>query len=110
MSKVHPGFTLSQLIETTATELRAVREKNVSDPIIQLTGCELELAVTVSAEGSAGIKFWVVDASTKAAGSTVSKIKLTFNPVGGAVAAVAQTETKTGELPKRAKPIKDEDV
>jgi hypothetical protein len=41
-------------------------------------GCDLELAVTVKGEAGGGIKFWVVDASTKIAGETVSKVKLSF--------------------------------
>jgi hypothetical protein len=33
--------------------------------------------------GTTGIKFWVVDASTKVAGETVSKVKLSFGAIPG---------------------------
>jgi hypothetical protein len=87
MAKAHPGFTLTQLIESTASELRAVRAKQPADPVMQFQGCELELAVTVAAEAGGGIKFWLVDASAKAKAETVSKVKLSFGPLPGQVIA-----------------------
>lgn len=89
MAKIHPGFSLSQLIETTANELRMVRDKHKDDPVIQFAGCELELAVKVGVEAGGGIKFWLVDLSTKGSGETVSKVKLNFGPVDGSVIAAA---------------------
>jgi hypothetical protein len=41
--------------------------------------CELELSVTVKSEAGGGIRFWIVDASGKVSGETVSKIKLSFD-------------------------------
>ena len=74
------AFSLSQLIKATADELRVARAQSPKDAVIQLTGCEIELAVTVQAEAGGGIKFWVVDAKAKASGETVSTIKLNFSP------------------------------
>ena len=91
MAKPHPGFTLSQLIETTASELRAVRAKQPADAVMQFQGCEMELAVSIGAEAGGGIKFWLMDASAKAKGETVSKVKLSFGPLPGQViAAIAK--------------------
>lgn len=95
----HPGFTLAQLIEKTADELRSLKKKPREDAVMQFTGCELELAVTIKAEASGGIKFWLVDASAKTAGETVSKVKLSFGPlkdkfgfpIGGALVAAADS-------------------
>jgi Trypsin-co-occurring domain 2 len=73
------GFSLSELIVSTSNELRIAREKvKGKDAVMLFKGCDLELAVTVKGEAGGGIKFWVVDASTKIAGETVSKVKLSF--------------------------------
>lgn len=92
MAKVHPGYTLADLIQKTADELRTLRDKPVEDAVMAFSGCELELAVTVGAEAGGGIKFWLVDASTKARAETVSKVKLSFMPIAGkTIAAVAES-------------------
>ena len=105
MAKAHPGFTLSQLIETTADELRAASKKADDDAVMQFEGCELELAVTVGAEGETGIKFWLVSASARAKAETISKIKLSFGPVEGkpAQAFKAQSPGKKGPKVVRRK-------
>lgn len=104
MVKAHPGFTLAQLIETTAKELRSVRDNSSDDAVIQFTGCEIELAVTVGAEVGGGIKFWIGDLSGKAKAETVSKVKLSFGPLGDTViAAAAKTPLGKGPKPSRAK-------
>jgi Trypsin-co-occurring domain 2 len=73
------GFSLSELIESTANEMRIARDKvKGQDPVMQFNGCELELAVSVKGEAGGGIKFWVIDASTKLAGEAVSKVKLSL--------------------------------
>lgn len=82
MSKLHPGFTLAQLIESTADELRTVRNKAVTDPVMSLERCELELAVKVSAEVGGKVKYWFIEADAKGAAETASKVTLTFAPVG----------------------------
>jgi Trypsin-co-occurring domain 2 len=80
------GLSLSELIESTANELRIARDKvKDQDAVMQFNGCELELAVTVKGEAGGGIKFWVVDASTKIAGEAVSKVKLSFGAIPGKV-------------------------
>ena len=78
------GVGLSQIIATTADELRSV-QKQVTDPkaIMQFRGCEIELSVTAKVEGGGGLKFWLVDASAKAAKENVSKIKIAFAPIPG---------------------------
>ncbi len=95
MAKAHPGFTLAQLIETTANELRTVRDKakTKDDPVLQFEGCELELAVRVKAEAGGGIKFWLADLSGKATAETVSKVKLSFGPFEGTVIAAPAMTT-----------------
>jgi hypothetical protein len=95
MPQVHPGFSLAQLIETTANELRAVRDRAPDDTVIQLTDCELELAVTVGAEAGGGIKFWVVDTSAKGNLESVSRVTLKFGPVPGKPGIAARAGEQT---------------
>jgi Trypsin-co-occurring domain 2 len=74
------SFTLAELINHTSDELRqARRAKRNEDGVMVFKSCELELSVTVKAEAGGGIRFWVVDASSKVSGETVSKIKLSFD-------------------------------
>jgi hypothetical protein len=102
MAKVHPGFTLAQLVETTANELRAVRAGASDDAVIKFTGCELELAVTVSAESGGGIRFWLVELSGKGKAETVSKVKLKFGPLDDAIiAALAKRSGRKGPKARR---------
>jgi Trypsin-co-occurring domain 2 len=89
MDIVEPSFTLAELVDKTADELRKIKDKPQRDAVIRFNGCELELSVTLKAEVGGGIKFWLVDASTKVAGETVSKVKLSFVPVEGIVIARA---------------------
>jgi Trypsin-co-occurring domain 2 len=80
------GFSLSELIVSVSNDLRVAREEvKGKDPVMQFKGCDLELAVTVKGEAGGGIKFWLVDASTKVAGETVSKVKLSFGAIPGKV-------------------------
>src|SRR5262245_10853599 len=81
MPSLHPGFSLAQLIEHTADELRALKRRPPQEAVMTFTGCELELAVTLKAEAGGKIKFWLVEANTKGAGETVSKVKLSFGPI-----------------------------
>ncbi len=78
------GIGLGDLILTAAEEIRKARDKSAErgDPVLTLEGCELELKVTVSAEGGGGIKVWLLDLSTKAGAERASTITLRFGPAG----------------------------
>jgi hypothetical protein len=76
-----PRFTLGQLIEQTAAELRELQKKPQQDAVMQFTNCELELAVTISAELGGGIKFTLIDFSAKGSAENASKVKLSFGPL-----------------------------
>ena len=82
MTSPTSGFSLADLIESTANELREAHKRpRQGDAVMEFKGCELKLAVTVKGEAGAGIRFWVVDASTKVAAERVSKIKLSLGPL-----------------------------
>jgi hypothetical protein len=90
------GFSLAELVKYTNDELRqALLQKGPDDTLIVFTGCELELSVTVKAEGGGGLKFWVVDASGKMANETVSKIKLSFSPPSSKPPVLVSDATET---------------
>lgn len=74
------GLSLSELISHVANELRDARQQaqKINDPVLEFSGCELEMAVTLKTEGKAGIQFWLVDAGFSGDRSTVSKVKLNF--------------------------------
>mgnify|MGYP003627968149 CR=1 FL=1 len=77
------GIEISEIITSLTKGIRhaaAESKKNAHEPIIQLSGCEIELAVTAKAEGKAGLKFWLLDAGASVAGEKVSKITLKFEP------------------------------
>jgi hypothetical protein len=78
------GIGLGDLILTTAQEIRKARDESAKsgDPVLTLEGCELELKVTISVEGSAGIKVWLLDLSTEGSAERASTITLRFGPAG----------------------------
>jgi Trypsin-co-occurring domain 2 len=67
------GVTLSELVKYTASELRKVKQESPKDglPVMQFKECELELKVTISAEGGGGIKFWIITAGANVSKETV---------------------------------------
>lgn len=85
-------ITLSSLIEAAGDELRKARAKTVPDPVMQFTGCEIELDVKLGAEGGGGIKIWVLELGGKVSKEKSGTIKLTFGPVGQVIAAVASSD------------------
>ena len=95
-----PKFTLGQLIEQTAAELRELQKKPQQDAVMQFTNCELELAVTVSAELGGGIKFTLIDFSAKGSAENASKVKLSFGPLTGKIIAAAALVGKDKKGPR----------
>ena len=82
------GIGLGDLIETVADEIRAAQKKSeAKKAVLALEGCELELKVTVSAEGGGGFKIWFIDLSTKGSAERASTITLRFGSAGETPAA-----------------------
>lgn len=72
--------SIERLIGELADGIRnAQSSANNKKAVIQLDECEIELAVTVSAEAGGGIKFSLLSANAKTSSAKVSKIKLTFS-------------------------------
>src|SRR4051794_10721528 len=96
------SLTLSGLVEAAADELRKAKVKADVDPVMQFTGCEIELDVKVAAEGAAGFKIWILEVGGKASKERSGTIKLTFGPLPGEIiAAVAMTPGDPGPVPER---------
>ena len=91
------GVTLSELIESTAAELHKVQPR-MDDPVMEFTGCELELAVTLKKEGKGGIRFYVVSAEASVAAEMVSRVTVTFRAPQGR-RALALPGTISDEAP-----------
>jgi hypothetical protein len=90
------GIGLGDLIETVADEIRSARDQSArKDAVLALEGCELELKVTVGAEGGGGFKVWFVDLSTKGSAERASTITLRFGSAGK-TPAVFQVEQPSG--------------
>lgn len=95
------GFSLAELIRSTADEIREARHQpGTADAVMEFKGCELELAVTMKGEAGVGIRFWVVDASTKVAAERVSKVKLSFGPIAGQSPGQFTVQTDDGKGPE----------
>ncbi len=94
-----PGLSLSELIQSTAAELREARSTG-EDAVIELAECEMELSVSAAAEGKGGIKFWLIDAGASVKGETVSKIRLKFKPVGQQQYLSGEDEVTDAPAPK----------
>lgn len=111
--KKMPSISLSELIRSMTSELRAARASG-DDAVIELSECELELSVSAVAEGGGSIKFWLIDAGASVKGEAVSKIRLKFNPVGEqqfvSIGENKKTVSRTEKAPLRSKRSPDGDT
>lgn len=97
MEGLSKAFSLSQLIEMAAGELRKAHEAAPKEAVMQFTGCEIELSVMAGAEAGGGIKLYIFDANAKAKGEVESKIKLSFGPLPGQTTAFQGSVGTKGE-------------
>jgi hypothetical protein len=97
MADEKKGFTLGDLIKNTADDIRKARAETPENAVMQFEKCELELAVTVSGEAGASIRFWLVDAKTNVKGEYVSKVKLSFGPIKGKDGTIFVAESDDAE-------------
>jgi hypothetical protein len=75
--------SLPDLVKTTADDLRAIRNAQPEDTVMQFTECEVELAVVASADVDGKVKFWVVEAGAGISYENSQKVKLKFTAVPG---------------------------
>ena|ERR1700722_8577802 len=93
------ALSLDQIVRDVARQLHGLRDNplpEAKDPVMQFSGCEIELAVKATAEAGGGIKFYVFSAEAKAGTEQSSKIKLTFGSIGRTVAFLAGTPGDAG--------------
>ncbi len=74
------ALSLSELITNIADELRIAKNKNANEKaVMAFKECELELKVNIKVEGTAGIKFWIIEFGGGAARERGHTIKMKFN-------------------------------
>ena len=100
-----PGLaSLSELITTTADELRDIRNHPPppGQAVMSFTECEIEVAAVVGADADGKVKFWVIEAGASAKYENSHKINLKFKAIDGTVQAEAVTEG-VADVPKGPK-------
>lgn len=75
--------SLSDLVVSTADELRTIRAKEPQDAVMRFSECEVELAVAVKADVNGKVKFWVIEAGSGLAYENSQKVKLKFSAIPG---------------------------
>ncbi|HEY6372168.1 MAG TPA: trypco2 family protein [Candidatus Sulfotelmatobacter sp.] len=93
--------SLSELVKSVAAELRIVKADKpaAGEEVITLTNCDIELSVAATMEGSAGIKFYVVEIGGKGSATASHKITLKFSAPAGVIAAVQRKAQSNEEIP-----------
>src|SRR5262249_22629715 len=77
-------ISLTDLVKTTADDLRTIRNAQPGDAVMQFSECEVELGVIVSADVDGKVKFWVIEAGAGASYENSQKVKLKFTAIPGA--------------------------
>jgi hypothetical protein len=105
------GLTLSQLVAHTAEELRRVKEQEPSpeDAVMQFTECEMELAVKITVEGSAGIKIYIVNVGAKGAREATHTVRLKFSAIGSNIIQAPIVDEEGAKPIVRQAPVQEED-
>jgi hypothetical protein len=93
--------TLSELVKTTADELRAIHnaEPKASDAVMRFSECEVELAVAVAADVDGKVKFWVVEAGSGVSYENSQKVKLKFTSIPGQIVQAPAVPPGPAQLP-----------
>ena len=89
--KTEDALSLDQIVRNVAAQLHQLRKDPPPDPVIEFTGCEIELSVKATVQAGGGIKFYIFTAEAKAGTEQVSKIKLKFGSAGVPVVLQAAT-------------------
>lgn len=94
-------FSLAELVQTTADELRAIHanEPPLDRAVMKFTECEVELAVMVKADAKGKVKFWVIEGGIGGSYENGQKITLKFSALPGVGIVAAVSDTGRSELP-----------
>lgn len=93
--------SLEDIVKTTADELRAIRNSQPADAVMEFSECEVELEVVASADTEGKVKFWVVEAGAGASYENSQKVTLKFKSIPGVGIQAPSVGTGTARLPKR---------
>jgi len=102
MANKEPALSLDAIVRDVANQLHRLREDPVpKDPVIQFSGCEIELSVKATVEGGGGVRFYIFSAEAKAAKEHLSKIKLSFGTTGTPLVMLTQNSGQGPELKRQ---------
>jgi hypothetical protein len=102
MAEKELALSLDAIVRDVANQLHRLRETPLpKDPVIQFSGCEIELSVKATVEGGGGVRFYIFSAQAKAANEHLSKIKLTFGAAGAPLVMLAQSTPEGPELKRQ---------
>lgn len=95
-------FSLSELVKSTADELRSIHsnEPTPDKAVMKFQECEIELAVTVKADANGKVKFWVVEGGLGGSYENGQKVKLKFSALPGMGVVALVRDEGVAPLPK----------
>lgn len=85
-------LALDEIVRNVASQLHKLRDNPPPEPVIELSECEIELAVKASATVGGGLKFYIFSAQGSASDEQSSRIKLTFKATEGSVVLLARSK------------------
>lgn len=100
-SKQTSSLSLDAIVSDVASQLHKLRERPPADPVIALTGCEIELSVTAKVEVDGSIRFYILSTGGKVSNEQVSKIKLSFGAAGRPLVMKVQTPGNQGPIERQ---------
>jgi hypothetical protein len=101
-----PGLiSLSDLIQSTADELRTIRSHPPApgQAVMRFSACEIEVAAVASADADGKVKFWVIEAGADVKYENSQTVTLKFEATGDFVQALVAPEG-VAPLPTGPKP------
>ena len=94
-------LSLDAIVRDVAQQLHELRKNPPANPVIEFSGCEIELSVKATVHAGGGIRFYVFTAEAKASQEQVSKIKLKFGSAGAPLVLQAQTPGDQGPIKRQ---------
>ena len=95
---------LADLVEKVANQLHELRKraKATTDPVMQFTECELEMAFSVEDAGKAGIKLWVFELGGGRTRTNSNTVRIKFSAQGPSIAFPVQQPGPGPELGRKS--------
>ena len=94
---------LGDLVGKVAKELHELREraKSTTDPVMQFTECELEMAFGIEDTGKGGVKLWVFELGGERTRTNSNTVRVKFSALGPSIAFPIQQPGAGPELGRK---------